>query len=78
MVMVVLDASVCLLLILTTQDFLFKKKKKSYLFVCLFVYGCAGSLLLRTGFSLVAENWDYSLVAMLGLLVAMTSLEHRL
>ena len=75
MVMVVLDASVCLLLILTTQDFLFKKKK---LFVCLFVYGCAGSLLLRTGFSLVAENWDYSLVAMLGLLVAMTSLEHRL
>ena len=76
MVMVVLDASVCLLLILTTQDFLFKKKKK--LFVCLFVYGCAGSLLLRTGFSLVAENWDYSLVAMLGLLVAMTSLEHRL
>ena len=76
MVMVVLDASMCLLLILTTQDFLFKKKKK--LFVCLFVYGCAGSLLLRTGFSLVAENWDYSLVAMLGLLVAMTSLEHRL
>ena len=76
MVMVVLDASVCLLLILTTQDFLFLKKKK--LFVCLFVYGCAGSLLLRTGFSLVAENWDYSLVAMLGLLVAMTSLEHRL
>ena len=35
MVMVVLDANVCLLLILTTQEFLFKKK--SYLFVCLWL-----------------------------------------
>ena len=34
MVMVVLDANVCLLLILTTQEFLFKKKK---LFVCVFM-----------------------------------------
>ena len=70
--MVLIDASVCLLLILTTQDFLFFLKK-------LFVYSwLCWSLLLCTGFSLVAQNWNYCLAATLGLLIATTSLEHRL
>ena len=73
--MVVIDASVCLLLILTTQDFLFLKKKKVILFV---YFWLCWSLLLCTRFSLVAQNGDYSLVATLGLLIATTSLEHRL
>ena len=52
------------------------------LFICLFylfIFGCAGSSLLR-GLSLVAVSRGYCLVVMCGLLVAMPSLvvEHGL
>lgn len=44
----------------------------------LFIYGCAGSLLLH-GLSLVAESKDYSLVVVCGLPIAVASLvtKHR-
>ena len=50
----------------------------------LFIFGCAGSLLLRASFSLVVASRDYSLTAVCGLLMVVTSrcggraLEHRL
>ena len=45
----------------------------------LFIFGCAGSLLLRAGFSLVVASRGYSLTAVCGLLTVVTSLvvEHR-
>ena len=45
-----------------------------------FISGCAGSSLLRTGCSLVAESRGYSLVLVGGLLIALASLvvEYRL
>ena len=46
------------------------------LFICLFylfIFGCAGSLLLH-GLSLAAVRRGYSLVVMCGLLVALASL----
>ena len=48
--------------------------------IYLFIFGCAGSLLLRLGFSGCAEWGLLSLVAVLGPLVAVASLvtEHRL
>ena len=39
-----------------------------------FVFGCGGSSLLHTGFSPVAVSRGYSLVAVLGLPVALASL----
>ena len=50
---------------------------KIYLFIYFF---CAGSLLLCTGFSLVAVNGDYPLVVVHGLLVVVACLvvEHGL
>ena len=45
----------------------------------LFIFGCAGSSLLR-GLSLVTASGGYSLIAVLGLLISMATLvvEHRL
>ena len=43
----------------------------------LFIFGCAGSLLLRAGFSLVVVSRGYSVTAVCGLLIVVTSLvEH--
>ena len=49
-------------------------------FIYLIIFGYAGSLLLRVGLSVVSKSRDYSLVAVLRLLIAATSLvaEHRL
>ena len=49
------------------------------MYICLFI-GCAGSLLLLAGFSLVVASRGYSLVTVYGLLLAVASLvaEHRL
>ena len=49
-------------------------------FLSSFIFDCAGSLLLCTGFSLVVMRQGYSLVSVLGLLIAVASLvaEHRL
>ena len=49
-------------------------------FIYLFIFGNAGSLLLRLGFSSCAEWGLLSLVAVLGPLIAVASLvtEHRL
>ena len=48
-------------------------------FIYAFIFGCAESLLLQAGFSLVAVSGCYSLVVVLGLLIAAASLvEHRL
>ena len=46
---------------------------------CLFIFGCAGSLLVR-GLSLVAASGGYSLTVVRGLLIAVASLvaEHGL
>ena len=41
--------------------------------ICFFSFGCAGSCLLRVGFSLIAASRGYSLVALLGLLIAVAS-----
>ena len=43
----------------------------------LFIFGCAGSLLLPAGFSLVVESRGYSLTAVCGILIVVTFLvEH--
>ena len=46
----------------------------------LLFFGCGGSSLLHTGFSLVAASGGYSLAAVLRILIAIASLmaEHRL
>ena len=56
-----------------TIFFVSLKKKK-------IIYGCAGSLLLHMGLSLVAVSKGYSPVAVHGLLIVVVSLavEHRL
>ena len=53
--------------------------KNIFLFVCLFHFGSAG-LHCCTGFFLVVENRGYSLVAVRGFLISVTSLtaEHGL
>ena len=49
-------------------------KNKFYLFLInLFIFGCAGSLLLW-GFYIVAMNGGYSRVSVCGLLIAVASL----
>ena len=47
---------------------------------CLFIYDCAGSLLLCAGFFLVVVGRSYSIVGVRGLFIAVASLvaEHRL
>ena len=45
----------------------------SYNFIYLFIFGCAGLLLLHVGFSLVAVSRGYSVVAVDGLLFAVAS-----
>ena len=40
-----------------------------FIFKCLFIFGCTGSSLLQ-GLTLVAARWGYSLVSVLGLLIA--------
>ena len=49
-------------------------------FIYLIIFGYAGSLLLRVGLSVVSKSRDYSLVAVLQLLIAAASLvaEHGL
>ena len=42
------------------------QNKKIFVFLRLFISGCAGSLLLHAGFSLVVESRDYSLVVLCG------------
>ena len=51
-----------------------------YLFLKKSVYGCAGSLFLCAGFSLVAASRGYSLVVVHELLIAVVSLDgvHKL
>ena len=52
-------------------------KKKFLSHTNFFIFGCAGSSLLWEGFSLVMVIGGYSLVEVLGLLVAVASLvEH--
>ena len=50
-----------------------------FIYIILFIFACTGSLLLYR-LSLVAVHWGYSLVEVLGLLIAVASLvaEHRL
>ena len=62
-----------------SPGFLFKGAENILnLFIYLFI-GCAGSLLLHAGFSLVVASWGYSVVVR-GLLIAVASLvvEHGL
>ena len=46
----------------------------------MFIYGCAGSLLLCMGFFLVVASGGYSVIEVDGILIAVASLvvEHRL
>ena len=52
----------------------------SFFYFILYIFGCAGSLLLAHGLSLVAASGGYSLVAIQGLLTVVASLvaEHRI
>ena len=56
------------------DSWLCKAEQSSFLrrFV-FFSFGCAGSCLLQVGFSLIAASRGYSLVALLGLLIAVAS-----
>ena len=60
--------------------YLFLKSDSMIFFYLYFIFGCAGSLLQRVGFSLIAASGGYSLVAVLKLLSAAPSLvaRHRL
>ena len=47
--------------------------------ICLFIFGCTGSLLLRAGsLSLIEASWGYSLVVVPGLFLVAASLVEEL